>query len=195
MIQLYHRAWDHHGGIVEGMKHAAADVRPGQRRAHQGSQATRHAGRHAHPVGRRIRPHADGPGHRTRSSHPRLQRRHGRRRRESPATYGATDELGYRAVGECRQRPRSARHDAALLGIDHKRLNVKFQGLDVRLTGVAGNAVNADPGLSGEPLIVARLCRRRVVSKAGAITRPPPSLGPLHLFSSKSTRTMPRWHE
>jgi hypothetical protein len=29
----------------------------------------------------------------------------------------------------------------ALLGIDHHRLNTKFQGLDVRLTGVAGNVV------------------------------------------------------
>jgi hypothetical protein len=28
-----------------------------------------------------------------------------------------------------------------LLGIDHKRLTVKFQGLDVRLTGIAGNLV------------------------------------------------------
>ncbi len=26
MIQLYHRAWDHHGGIVDGMKSAAKDV-------------------------------------------------------------------------------------------------------------------------------------------------------------------------
>jgi hypothetical protein len=26
-----------------------------------------------------------------------------------------------------------------LLGIDHKRLTVKFQGLDARLTGIAGN--------------------------------------------------------
>ena len=26
MIQLYHRAWDHHGGIVEGMKMGAEDV-------------------------------------------------------------------------------------------------------------------------------------------------------------------------
>jgi arylsulfatase A-like enzyme len=29
----------------------------------------------------------------------------------------------------------------ALLGIDHHRLTTKFQGLDVRLTGVAGNVV------------------------------------------------------
>ena len=28
-----------------------------------------------------------------------------------------------------------------LLGIDHKRLTVKFQGLDVRLTGVSGSVV------------------------------------------------------
>jgi hypothetical protein len=29
----------------------------------------------------------------------------------------------------------------ALLGIDHHRLTTKFQGLDVRLTGIAGNVV------------------------------------------------------
>ena len=28
-----------------------------------------------------------------------------------------------------------------LLGIDHKRLTVQFQGLDVRLTGVTGDVV------------------------------------------------------
>lgn len=32
---------------------------------------------------------------------------------------------------------------AALLGIDPKRLSVKFQGLDARLTGIAGNPVKA----------------------------------------------------
>ena len=29
----------------------------------------------------------------------------------------------------------------ALMGIDHRRLNTKFQGLDARLTGIAGNVV------------------------------------------------------
>ncbi len=29
----------------------------------------------------------------------------------------------------------------ALMGIEHRRLNTKFQGLDVRLTGIAGNVV------------------------------------------------------
>jgi hypothetical protein len=29
----------------------------------------------------------------------------------------------------------------ALMGINHQKLNTKFQGLDIRLTGVAGNVV------------------------------------------------------
>jgi len=32
----------------------------------------------------------------------------------------------------------------ALLGIDHHRLSTKFQGLDVRLTGIAGEVI---PGI------------------------------------------------
>jgi uncharacterized protein (DUF1501 family) len=56
-------------------------------------------------------------------------------------TWGATDELGYRAVDDV-----VAVHDLhatilALLGIDHHRLTTKFQGLDVRLTGIAGHVV------------------------------------------------------
>ena len=56
-------------------------------------------------------------------------------------SYGATDELGYDAV----ENPVSV-HDfhatmLHLLGIDHKRLTVKFQGLDARLTGVTGDVV------------------------------------------------------
>ena len=55
--------------------------------------------------------------------------------------YGATDELGYAAV----ENPVSV-HDfhatlLYLLGIDHLRLTVKFQGLDARLTGVSGEVV------------------------------------------------------
>jgi hypothetical protein len=56
-------------------------------------------------------------------------------------TYGATDELGYRAVENA-----VSVHDLhatmlALLGIDHRRLSTKFQGLDVRLTNIAGSIV------------------------------------------------------
>ena len=56
-------------------------------------------------------------------------------------TYGATDDFGYAA----QDNPVSV-HDfhatmLHLLGMDHKRLTVKFQGLDVRLTGISGDVV------------------------------------------------------
>ena len=56
-------------------------------------------------------------------------------------TYGATDELGYAAV----ENPIGV-HDfhatiLYLLGIDHKRLTVKYQGQDARLTFISGEVV------------------------------------------------------
>ncbi|TWT32797.1 DUF1501 domain-containing protein [Blastopirellula retiformator] len=51
-------------------------------------------------------------------------------------TYGATDELGYNAVENVvhvRDLHATMLH---LLGIDHHRFSVKFQGLDMKLTGV-----------------------------------------------------------
>lgn len=55
--------------------------------------------------------------------------------------YGSTDELGYAAVEN--PVPIADFHATMLhvLGIDHKRLTVKFQGLDARLTGIAGNVI------------------------------------------------------
>jgi hypothetical protein len=51
-------------------------------------------------------------------------------------TYGATDELGYNAIENVvhvRDLHATMLH---LLGINHKRFSVKYQGLDMRLTGV-----------------------------------------------------------
>jgi len=51
-------------------------------------------------------------------------------------SHGATDELGYHAVENVthvRDLHATLLH---LLGIDHGRLSVKYQGLDMRLTGV-----------------------------------------------------------
>ena len=142
MIQLYHRAWDHHGNIEDGMKEAAgacdragaaliADLKQrgmlddtlvlwggefGRTPMGQGT------GRDHHILAFSVAMAGGGV---------------------KPGTYGSTDELGYRSVENI-----VSVHDLhatmlKLLGIDHKRLNVKFQGLDVRLTGVAGNAVDA----------------------------------------------------
>ena len=141
MIQLYHRAWDHHGGIEPGMKSASADVDQasaalikdlkergmledtliiwggefGRTPMGQGS------GRDHHIQGFSLFLAGGGI--------------------KAGTTYGATDELGYKAVEDV-----VTVHDLhatllALLGIDHHRLTTKFQGLDVRLTGVAGNLV------------------------------------------------------
>jgi len=141
MIQLYHRAWDHHGGIVEGMKSAASDVdQPvaaliqdlkqrgmlkdtlilwggefGRTPMGQGS------GRDHHILGFSV--FLAGGG-----SRPGI-------------TYGGTDELGYRAVENVVDVHDLHATMLYLMGIDHKRMTVKFQGLDMRLTGVKGNVV------------------------------------------------------
>jgi len=56
-------------------------------------------------------------------------------------SYGATDDLGYAAAENV-----VTVHDfhatmLHVLGIDHKRLAVKYQGLDARLTGISGDVV------------------------------------------------------
>jgi hypothetical protein len=58
-----------------------------------------------------------------------------------PGIYGETDELGFGVVNG-----KVHVHDLHatilhLLGFDHERLNVRVQGLDMRLTGVFGNVV------------------------------------------------------
>jgi hypothetical protein len=60
---------------------------------------------------------------------------------KSGITYGATDDLGYAAEENPVAVPDFHATMLHLLGIDHKRLTVKFQGLDARLTGIAGNVV------------------------------------------------------
>ena len=54
---------------------------------------------------------------------------------------GSSDDVGYKAEDQ-----KVTNHDLHasilhLLGIDHKRLALKFQGLDVRLTGISGDVV------------------------------------------------------
>jgi len=56
-------------------------------------------------------------------------------------SYGSTDELGYAAEDSPVAVPDLHATMLHLLGIDHKRLTVKFQGLDARLTGIAGSVV------------------------------------------------------
>ncbi|AGA31014.1 DUF1501 domain-containing protein [Singulisphaera acidiphila] len=135
-IQLYHRAWDHHGNIEPGMRSAAEDVdRPsaalvkdlkqrgllddtliiwggefGRTPMGQGT------GRDHHILGFSLWMAGGGI--------------------QGGITHGASDELGYRAVEDVvhvRDFHATLLH---LCGIDHRRLSFKYQGLDVHLTGV-----------------------------------------------------------
>jgi uncharacterized protein (DUF1501 family) len=56
-------------------------------------------------------------------------------------THGATDELGYLAVDKVVDVHDLHATILALMGVDHLRLTTKFQGLDVRLTGIEGEVV------------------------------------------------------
>ena len=146
MIQLYHRAWDHHGDIEKEMPKAAEacdrasaalikDLKQrgllddtlvlwggefGRTPMGQGS------GRDHHILAFSVFMAGGGvkPG----------------------LMFGNTDELGYRSVEDV-----VSVHDLHatmlhLLGIDHKRLTVKYQGLDARLTGIAGELVKGIMG-------------------------------------------------
>jgi hypothetical protein len=141
MIQLYHRAWDHHTDLADGMKWGAEDVDKasaaliadlkqrgmledtlilwggefGRTPMGQGT------GRDHHITGFSVFMAGGGV--------------------KAGTTYGQTDELGYHAVENVVNVHDLHATMLALMGVDHHRLNTKFQGLDVRLTGVAGNVI------------------------------------------------------
>jgi hypothetical protein len=134
-IQLYHRAWDHHSGIEEGMQSAARDVDQasaalvkdlkqrgllddtliiwggefGRTPMGQGT------GRDHHILSFSVWMAGGGI--------------------KGGVTFGATDELGYRAVQDIVQVRDLHATLLHLCGIDYKRLSFKFQGADIRLTG------------------------------------------------------------
>ncbi len=138
-IHLYHRGWDHHGGLEKYMNICCGltdkptwallnDLKQrdmlkdtlivwggefGRTPMFQGKGG---AGRDHHIKGFSMWLAGGGirPGH----------------------SHGATDELGYNAVEDVvhvRDLHATMLH---LLGIDHRQFSVKFQGLDMRLTGV-----------------------------------------------------------
>lgn len=141
MIQLYHRAWDHHGDIEKAMPSAAADVdrasaaliRDLKQRGLLDDTLILWGGE----FGRTPMGQGSGRDHHILAFSVFLAGGGSR----GGATFGATDELGYRSVDDV-----VSVHDLhatmlALMGVDHRQLTVKYQGLDARLTGIAGNIV------------------------------------------------------
>jgi hypothetical protein len=135
-IQLYHRAWDHHGDIDGNMPKAAKEtdqpcaalVQDLKRRGMLDDTLILWGGE----FGRTPMGQGSGRDHHINSFS--IWMAGGGIK--GGLTYGATDEFGYRSCENV-----VTMHDLHatmlhLCGIDHARFSVKFQGLDARLTGV-----------------------------------------------------------
>ena len=142
-IQLYHRGWDHHGNIKKGIldttrhvdRASAALITDLKQRGMLDETLVIWGGE----FGRTPMAQGSGRDHHIRGFSIWMAGAGIR----GGLTYGATDELGYRAV----ENP-VAVHDLHatilhLFGIEHTRLTYRFQGRDFRLTDVAGNVLNA----------------------------------------------------
>jgi hypothetical protein len=136
-IQLYHKDWDHHGGVKNGVELKAEEIDRacsgliqdlkqrgmlqdtlivwagefGRTPMSQGG-----SGRDHHNKGFTV--WAAGGGI------------------KGSVSYGATDELGYAAVEKVTNVHDLHATMLHLLGVDHSRFTYKFQGLDAKLSGV-----------------------------------------------------------
>ncbi|QDV42670.1 hypothetical protein Enr13x_25200 [Stieleria neptunia] len=135
-IQLYHRGWDHHGGVKAGVAKTAGLVDRGtaalvwdlKQRGMLDETLIVWGGE----FGRTPMAQGSGRDHHIKGFSMWLAGGGVR----GGTSYGATDEFGYNAVENkvhVRDFHATMLH---LLGIDHMRLSFKFQGLDFRLTGV-----------------------------------------------------------
>jgi hypothetical protein len=141
-IQLYHRDWDHHSKVKTGIelkaqevdRPTAALIRDLKQRGMLDDTIVIWGGEFGRTP---MSQSGDGRDHHIKGFSFMVAGGGFKR----GLAYGTTDELGYAAE----ENPVSV-HDfhatmLYLLGVDHKRLAVKFQGLDVRLTGISGDAV------------------------------------------------------
>ena len=141
-IQLYHRGWDHHGGIKKGIEYTAglvdkptaALVSDLKQRGMLDDTLIVYGGE----FGRTPMAQGNGRDHHIKAFSMWLAGAG----MKGGVTHGATDELGYNAVKDI-----VSVHDLHatmlhLLGIPHKKLTYRFQGRDFRLTDVHGKLVN-----------------------------------------------------
>ena len=142
-IQLYHRGWDHHGGIKRGAEVTAKLVDQGTaaliRDLRQRGMLDETLIVFTGEFGRTPMAQGDGRDHHIRGFSMFLCGggiRPGIR-------YGATDELGYLAVEDVFHVHDLHATMLQLLGIDHERLTYRHRGRDFRLTDVHGNVPKA----------------------------------------------------
>jgi hypothetical protein len=140
-IQLYHRGWDHHGGIRTNIagssrevdRGAAALIKDLKQRDMLDDTLVIWAGE----FGRTPMAQGDGRDHHMKGFSIWLAGGG----IKGGITYGSTDELGYNAVENIVEVHDLHATILHLLGIDHRRLTYRFQGRDFRLTDVSGNVV------------------------------------------------------
>ncbi len=140
-IQLYHRGWDHHGGVKNGVATTARLVDQGAAALIQDlkdrdmldetlvvwagefgrTPMAQGSGRDHHIKGFSIFMAGGGI--------------------KGGVTHGATDDLGYNAVENVVEVHDLHATMLRVLGIDHKQLTHRFQGRDFRLTDVHGHVV------------------------------------------------------
>ncbi len=141
-IQLYHRGWDHHGGIKRGFTIAAKEV----------DQATtalvldlKQRGLLEDTLlvfgpefGRTPMAQGSGRDHHIKGFSMWLAGGGIR----GGMTWGKTDELGYHAVEDVTHVHDIHATMLHLFGIDHEKLTHRHQGRDYRLTDIAGHVVH-----------------------------------------------------
>lgn len=135
-VQVYHRAWDHHGGIKRSMEITAEEV---DRATAAFIRDLKQRGLYDDTLiiwggefGRTPMAQGDGRDHHIKGFSMVLSGGGVR----NGITYGATDDFGYNAE-ENRTHVRDFHATLLhLMGIDHHKFSYRFQGLDFRLTGV-----------------------------------------------------------
>jgi hypothetical protein len=140
-IQLYHRDWDHHGGIKRDIKITATEVDRGaaalltdlKRRGMLDETLVIWGGE----FGRTPMAQGNGRDHHIKGFSIWLAGGG----IKGGITHGSTDDLGYNAVEDVVHVHDLHATMLYVLGIDHKKLIYRFQGRDFRLTDVSGNVV------------------------------------------------------
>lgn len=144
-IQLYHKDWDHHGGVKEGIEQKAKEIdRPcmalltdlKQRGMLQDTLIV-----WAGEFGRTpMSQGGNGRDHHNKAMSVWLAGAGIR----AGLVYGSTDELGYAAVENVTKVHDLHATMLHQLGIDHNAFSFKFQGLNAKLSGVEGAKVITD---------------------------------------------------
>jgi uncharacterized protein (DUF1501 family) len=140
-VQLYHRGWDHHGGVKRGVeitashvdRASAALVKDLKQRGMLDDTLVVWTGE----FGRTPMAQGDGRDHHIKGFS--MWMAGGGVR--GGASHGATDELGYNAAENVVHVHDLHATMLYLLGIDHEQLTFRYQGRDFRLTDVHGHVV------------------------------------------------------